>query len=232
MRDEPNAWSEVVIPDDIRELDADVAAYRRELRHARRRRLLTRRRTGPLLGLVIATMLAGLIALMLTVMAPQAVDEPIAAAPLAHPTAADGTLHGLLPDAELVGPGGQVDSRSATLRPAVFALVPAGCDCRALLDGLAGQAFSERLPLAVVVAAVSDSKTAAVVHSLDRGTSALYLDPAGSLASTVVGTALPQDSATIVVVDRDGTIFDIERGITDPSTTSLDAALQSMLVTG
>jgi hypothetical protein len=228
-------WADVVVPDDIRELADDVAAYRRELRRARRarwtRRLLNRRSSGPLLALTVASLLAGLVALMLTVMAPRTVGHAQVAAPLAHPSVADGRVGGLLPSVTLTGPSGPVSSRSASLRPAVFAIVPKGCGCTTLLDGLAGEAYSENLRLAVVVAAPSDASTAHIVDSLDRGAPSLYLDPTGALAASVTGSPAPTGSAsaTIVVVDRDGTIYDIEPNITDPAATSLDAALQSMV---
>lgn len=220
--------AELVVPDDIRDLADDIAAYRRELRHARRTRLAR----GPMFAMSVAVLLAGLIALMLTVMAPAAVDRPLPSLPLVHPAVADGTVHGLLPNVTLSGPNGQIDSRAAGLRPAVFALVPAGCNCRTLLDGLAGAAYSERLPLAVVVAAAGDPQTAGIVGSLDRGVSALYLDPTGTIAHAVIGsvpTSANGPSATVVVVDRDGAIYAIEPDVTDPRTSPLDAALQSML---
>jgi hypothetical protein len=34
----------------------------------------------------------------------------------------------------------------------------------------------------------------------------------------------------VVVVAADGTIYDVEKNITDPATTNLDAVLQSMLL--
>jgi hypothetical protein len=224
-----DSWTDLVIPDDIRELADDIAAYRRELREARRarwtRHLVSPRASGPVLALTLASLLAGLVAVLLTVMAPHVVDRPPSAKPLAHPSVADGKLGGLLPAVMLTGPAGQVSTRSATLRPAVYALVPTGCACRTLLDGLAGAAYSENLPLAVVVPAASDPSTAAAVSSLDRGDAALYLDPSAALTTSVGATGV-----TIVVVDRDGTIYDVERNISNATATSLDAALQTMLL--
>ncbi|HWA65330.1 MAG TPA: hypothetical protein VG899_03050 [Mycobacteriales bacterium] len=229
------SWADLVVPDDISELAADIAAYHRELRRARRGRRFTRsnarRATGPIFALALATALAGLVALMLTVMAPQAVQPP-SAAPLAAPTVADGSVGGLLPEVTLTGPNGPVDSRAVALRPAVFALVPVGCACKALLDGLGGEAYSEGLPLAVVVPSASDPSTAAVVASLDRGVT-LYLDPSAALATAVTGSAAPDPtaiSATVVVVNKDGTIYDIDRDVSNASQSSLEAELQSMLV--
>jgi hypothetical protein len=230
------SWADLVVPNDISELAADIAAYRRELRHARWARITRRfrngRATGPVFAVAIASALAGLVALMLTVMGPHAVERPVASAPLAKPTIPDGKVGGLLPDATLTGPNGQLDSRAAALRPSVFALVPAGCACKTLLDGLGGAAFSERLPLAVVVPASSDPTTTAVVSSLDRGVS-LYLDPSAALSLAVTGSVPVSGAnavATVVVVNRDGTIYDIERNVSAAADSTLDATLQSMLV--
>jgi hypothetical protein len=230
------SWADLVVPNDISELTADIAAYRRELRQGRRarsaERLRGRRATGPLFALAIAAALAGLVVLMATVMAPRALVAPRTAARLATPTVGVGKVGGLLPDAILTGPNGKLDSRAAALRPAVFAIVPAGCACKTLLDGLGGASFSERLPLAVVVPAASDPSTAAVVSSLDRGVS-LYLDPSAVLSLGVLGeiaTSAAGEVATVVVVNRDGTIYAIDRNVSDASDSSLDAELQSMLI--
>ncbi|HVW80895.1 MAG TPA: hypothetical protein VHB69_08170 [Mycobacteriales bacterium] len=230
------SWADLVVPDDIAELEADIAAYRRELRQARRAQVAARLRrtrgTGPLFAVALASVLAGLVALMLTVMGPHSVVRPPAAAPLASTTIRDGAVGGLLPDALLTGPNGTIDSRAAALRPAVFALVPAGCACKSLLDGLGGAAYGEGLPVAVVVPASADPATASVVDSLDRGVS-LYFDPTGALSRAVTG-AIPTMAngavATVVVVDTDGTIYGIDGQVTDAESSSLEAQLQSMLV--
>lgn len=221
-------WSDVVVPDDLRELSRDVAAYRREVRRAERarrlRRLLARRGAVPALVLTGAVVLAAVVAGLLAAMAPRTVIRAPAAAPLASTAAAAGTIGGLLPHATLSGPNGPIDTRSPTLRPAVFALVPPDCACRSLLNSLSGQAFGEGLQLAIVVPAASDHSTAALANTL-RGEPAVYYDAVATVATSVAGHGV-----TVVVVDRDGTIYDIKRGVTDPTTTSLDAALQSMLL--
>ncbi|HEX3705696.1 MAG TPA: hypothetical protein VHV76_03620 [Mycobacteriales bacterium] len=218
-----------VAPDDISALSRDIAAYHRELRQARRSRrmrlLLQRRGAVPLLVLSAATLLAGVVAVMLMLMAPRAVEHAPSAAPLAHPSAADGSVGGLLPAVGLNGPNGVIESRSAALRPAVFALIPTDCGCAALLNALAGQAFSETLPLAIVVPAASDQAAADLMSSLTQGSPGIYYDASAALAASVASQGV-----TIVVVNRDGTIYDVERSVTDPSATSLDAKLQSMLL--
>jgi hypothetical protein len=222
-------WADVVVPDDIRELTRDIAAYRREVRRADRARrlrlLLARRGTVPVLVLTIAALLAAVVAALLSVMAPRTVIRAPAAAPLASPAAAPGTTGGLLPHATLVGPNGTVDTRWPALRPAVFALVPVGCGCRTLLSSLAGQAYGEGLQLDVVIPAASDPSAGSLINPR-IGNPSLYYDPPNTLAGSV-GRA---HGVTVVVVDRDGTIYAIQKDVTDATDTSLAAALQTMLL--
>ena len=221
-------WSDVVVPDDISALWRDVAAYRREVRRARRarriRRLLARRGAVPALVVTAAALLATVVAGLLVTMAPRTVIRAPAAARLASPATAPGTIGGLLPSATLSGPNGQVDTRSPSLRPAVFALVPADCRCRTVLNSLSGQAYGEGLQLAIVVPAASDHSTSAIAGTL-RGDASVYYDASATLATSMAGRGV-----TVVVVDRDGSIYEIKRGVTDPTSSSLDAALQSMLL--
>lgn len=222
-------WADAVAPDDIRELSRDIAAYHRELRRARRerrlRQLMHRRTTLPLIVVTLAALLAGLVAVLLTVMAPRVVEPTPTASPLAHPTLAEGTVGGLLPDVALAGSATTTGIRASNLRPAVLALVPTACGCADLLNDLAGQAYGENLSLVVVVPAASDPTTDGLMSTLTRGSPSLYFDPSAALAKGVGA-----EGVTLVVVDRDGTIYSVERNVTDPSKTALDATLQSMLL--
>lgn len=228
-------WVDVVVPDDLRELSRDIAAYRREVRRAdrarRMRTLLTRRGVLPALVLAGALLLAGVVATMLLLMSSRTVGRAPTALPLAAPTQAQGSVGGLLPAARLRGPDGYVSTRSTELRPTVLALIGTNCDCRDLLNALAGQAYSENLRLAIVVPAASDPSAAALPTLLDRGEPSVYYDASGTLATAVSRSTPPTPGITIVLVNRDGRIYDIETGVIDPTKTTLDAALQSMLHT-
>ncbi|HVT66097.1 MAG TPA: hypothetical protein VHD81_13165 [Mycobacteriales bacterium] len=230
MPDEEARLTGVVVPDDISALSRDIAAYRREVRRAQRsrriRRLVARRGVVPAIVLVVAVGVAVAVAVLLSLMAPRTVGRPPSAARLAAPAVAPGTLGGLMPSATLrAQDGSPVGSRSAVLRPEVFALVPVRCGCDDLLNALSGQAGSEQLRLAIVVPAATDDSVAHLTSALDRGRPSVYFDPQATLATGVAGSGV-----TIVVVDRDGTIFHIERDVVDPTKTSLDATLQSMLL--
>jgi len=228
--DEEARLSGVVVPDDISALSRDIAAYRREVRRearARRvRRLLARRGTVPALVLLGATAFAGVVAVLLSVMAPRTLGHPPGAETLAAPAAAPGRIDGLIPRASLRAQDGTaVDTRSAVLRPEVYALVPTGCECGDLLNALAGQAGSEQLRLGIVIPAPRDESTTGLVAELDRGRPSIYYDPKATLA-----TGVSASGVTAVVVAPDGTIYDIERNISDPAKTNLDAVLQRMLL--
>lgn len=228
--DDEARLSGVVVPDDISELAGDIAAYRREVRRAardrRRRELLARRGVVPALVLLAATLLAGVVAVLLSVMAPRTAGHPPAPAELATPNQAPGTIGGLLPSATLVTEDGTtLDAHSPTLRPQVFALVPPHCGCGELVNAISGQAGSEQLRLAIVVPGASDDATASITDALELGRPSTYFDPHATLA-----TAVASSGVTIVVVDADGTIYEIEKNVTDPTKTTLDAALQTMLL--
>jgi hypothetical protein len=230
--DEEARLTGVVVPDDISALSRDIAAYRREVRRAERarriRRLLARRGAVPALVVTAAIVLAGVVAALLSVMAPRTVGRPPSATQLATSSKQPGTVGGLMPSAILRTPDGSpVGSRSAVLRPEVFALVPVDCGCGELLNALSGQAGSEQLRLAVVIPAATDDSATKLTAALERGRGrpSIYFDPTATLA-----TGVATSGVTVVVVDRDGTIFDIEQDVVDPATTSLDAELQSMLL--
>lgn len=224
------SWADLVVPDDIRELEPDIQAYRRERRQAiwwaRWSRLSRRRGVVPLLVVTSALLLAGLVATLLTVFAPTTVRSNTTALPLAHPTAQLGTLGGLLPDVELRGDAAQGPTEASALRPAVIALVPPHCGCSTTLSAIAREAYSVSLPLTVVVPAASDTDAAALPAQLSRDDSVEVLyDATATLAS-----AIQPQGVTAVLVRRDGTISDIQSGMTTAAARQLGAPLQTFLL--
>ncbi len=169
---------DIEIPDDARELDADVQAYHRELRAQRRMRIARHiwapfTRDGlvmPLLaGCMALTLLAGTLltiftgsdGMALVPSQPHATAGPAhhvspgaaqpAGAPQTHPTfraVATGQPGGPLPDT-LVTVGGKPTELRA-LSPAVLALIPPGCLCGSRLRALAGRASAIGAPVYVV----------------------------------------------------------------------------------
>src|SRR5437870_4045430 len=69
------------------------------------------------------------------------------------------------------------------LRPALFVLLPAHCDCGKLLDSLAAQAGEVAVQLVIVGAGSPDAEVAALPGQLHHGSVTAAYDAAGTLAS-------------------------------------------------
>jgi hypothetical protein len=137
---------DVVVPDDARELDRDLLAYRREERRRRRRRRLRRifrpvTRFGVAIPIIAGALLVALISgALMTAFGPRPAPRPKGVPIASQPPAAPGRIGGLLP-------AGSVDVVSrdhhardlAELRPAVFGIVPPGYQCEDVVDTLAGR---------------------------------------------------------------------------------------------
>jgi hypothetical protein len=187
----------VVIPDDARELDRDVLAYRRELRALRRRRRLirlahpfSRREFGghaailPLIATCAAlSMLAGAMLSVITISpasAPTLSRPPAASAnPSANSSAA----------ADLTSlPAGtvQLDGRSVAVRSLVssaLALVPADCGCGLALRRLAGQAAAAHVRLYFVGSGAAIRQLATLTEQYGGGAAAAVYDTGNVLAA-------------------------------------------------
>jgi hypothetical protein len=213
------AWADhLVVPDDARELAAEVDAYHRELRSARRARRwgwltgsrVWQRWSFPL-GVVVGAL--GLAALMFVLLAfESAPGRPahLTATPLATPTYPPGVRGGLLPDTMLSGaPAGTKGTlRSAlALRPALIALVPIPCRCTDVVQALAKQAAGVGVTLAVVAPGSRDAEVSAL-HGQVTGIKTWY-DATGELA-----TAYQAHGVTVLVVDPDGIVSFIQRDTT------------------
>ena len=150
---------DIEIPDDARELERDIQAYRRELRMHRRHRL-ARRLGGPLTrdGMVLPllasclalTLLAGTLLTMFT--ARRAVPSTLqttSAPQESRPPV--GQVGGLLPAASVTVGGDQIRALR-DFRSSVLALVPAGCRCAAAAHQLSAQARAAGVTLYFVAA--------------------------------------------------------------------------------
>jgi hypothetical protein len=225
--DDDLAWVNASAPDDIRELAPDIAAYHREQRTLRRRarfgRLVNRASLAPLSLTVAGLFLAAVVTTLLTVMEPRTLTAPPAAGPLASPTAAAGTTHGLLPSGQLTDVNGKpVALRS--LRPAVLALVAPGCNCAQLLNTLAGRAGSVNQPLGIVTSP-HDPQVAALTSQLRNGVAPKYYTDTNG----VLTTNLSPGGVSLFIVDPDGVIADIDKSATVSTTKDLAAMLQQQL---
>lgn len=207
----------VVVPDDLRELDAEVAAYRRELelaRRQRRRQQLLRRLTpgwargglpSPLFTTVL--LLVATTALLLSVFAPvtQQSQHQLQVSSLAHPRQAPGTVGGLMPDVQLVSGGREIGTR--VIRPAIFVLLPAGCKCNSLISQVVSQANEiQPAPFTILVSTGSDMTAAklAVASDAGHGDANGVRDVDGVLARTYHASAT---APTLVLVAANGVVI-------------------------
>lgn len=208
---------DVVIPDDARELDADVQLYHREMRQRRRRERSRRfvsamRRAGPATPLLVGVLfLAALGAAILTVLAPRQQQQPVHQAPLADdPRGRPGKVGAFLPALQLAIDGTPRSIRR--LRPAVFALVPRLCRCEKAASEVAEQSLEYQLPLYLVASEQPAGKLKRLTATTGVGSNRIVADPEGVLSHTYSGSGL-----TVVLVHRDGIVSKIVRDL-EPGT--------------
>jgi hypothetical protein len=203
----------IVIPDDARELDRDLLAYRREQRAKRRRaRLLWLLRPLRVFGLgghgtvlpLIATcvalsMLAGA---MLSVVTISPASAPTVSPPVTTPSATPAVR---LPAGLTLLPAGTftVDGSTepvATLRSAALALVPGDCSCDQTLRALARQAGAAHVGLYFVGEGEAIPQIPALTTRDGGGVAAAAAD-----TSNVLGAAYHPAGLTVLLVYTDST---------------------------
>lgn len=140
---------DIVVPDDARELDRDVVAYRREQRQRRRRarwRRLLRpfTRYGLAAPIIAAAVLIAVVSgTLLTVLGPHSVPRPSTSPLPPRPSPRSGQIGGPLPDTQV-----SIDGERAALldqRPAVIIFLPPNCRCEVVVTALARQATARRI---------------------------------------------------------------------------------------
>lgn len=224
-------WPEpVVIPDDLRDLQAEIDAYHRERRAAARRRRLARvtgtrgwDRFALPAGIALVSMAVAAGVFGILVLGQPRPDRGVPQAPLAAAAAAEpGRLHGLLPDVNVVSGGHTIALRDQ--RPALIAIVPLHCDCTSLLRDMAAQANEVGLHLVVVAPGEQDAEVAALEGQLHNGFVTPVFDAGGLLAASYSARGV-----TALVVRPDGTVsyiqYDVQRG-----DHHLDGALSQFLL--
>jgi hypothetical protein len=204
----------IVIPDDARELDRDVLAYRRELRSQRRRQRLLRvlrpfrlREFGgqaaiiPLIAACLAISLVGGALLSVATMSPASAPTLSSpqASPLASPQPAISPKDlGPLPTGTVQLNGSPVALQS--LVSAAIAIVPANCDCGTALDRLASQAIATDANLYFAADGAEISQLPALISRYGRGTAIAVADNNGVLSRKYHPAGL-----TVLLVFRDAT---------------------------
>jgi hypothetical protein len=203
---------DIEIPDDARELERDIQAYRRELRLQRRRRLAQRlggplTRDGmvlPLLASCLAlTLLAGTLLTMFT--ARRAVPTTLQTTSAPRRTSPPvGQVGGLLPAASVIV--GRRHSPLRALHPAVLALVPADCRCAAAARQLSTQATAAGVTLYFVATGPAVIRARSLARQSQLSGDHVVTDPRDALGSQRFGL-------TAVLVGKDGSVRDIQQNL-------------------
>jgi hypothetical protein len=207
----------VVIPDDARELDRDVLAYRREQRARRRRQRLTRvirpfnlvelgghAAIIPLIAACLAISLVGGALLSIITMSPASAPTLSAPRTSGQPTASRAALT-KLPTGTV-----QLDGRAVPVRSLVsgaIALVPADCGCDAQLDRLAGQAVAANVSLYFAGSGQEIPQLPALVTRDGEGKAVAAADP-----NSVLSLAYHPAGFTVILVYKDATA-EVLRGL-------------------
>ena len=221
----------IVIPDDARELDRDVLAYRRELRARRRQQRLmrlfrpfARRELGghaailPLVATCVAlSMLAGAMLSVVTI-------SPASAPTLSRPPAASAEPADLtsLPSGTV-----QLDGRAVPVRSLVssaLALVSADCGCGPALLRLAHQAAAAHVGLYFVGSGAAIRQLATLTDQYGGGAAAAVYD-----TGNVLGARYHPAGVTVLLVYSDATAR-IRRNL--PPAFQLGPALQELAFPG
>ena len=221
----------IVIPDDARDLDRDVLAYRRELRAQRRRQRLmrlfrpfARREMGghaailPLVATCVAlSMLAGAMLSVVTI-------SPASAPTLSRPPVASAKPADLtsLPSGTV-----QLDGRVVSVRSlvsSVLALVSADCGCGPALQRLARQAAAAHVGLYFVGSGAAMPRLATLTAQYGAGAAAAVYDTGNVLAARYRPAGI-----TVLLVYSDATAR-IRRNL--PSGFQLGSALRELALPG
>lgn len=224
--DGPFSLDDIVVPDDARELDADLRALRREqrveTRQSRYRRALLTRRwqrygfSGPLIVGVLV-LVTGFASLMLLFQPRRPVARPL---PLATAVRGAGQEGGLVPDVTLHRADG-VTMQVRDYRPAVVAVLPKACNCEDRLHVFGVGAAQHHLAFVLVGTDLPPAPADLAEHAVIRAA-----EPTGQLARAYQVDTQP----VLLLVRGDGVV---NRLLPDePSAAALDGELDVLVATG
>jgi len=224
--DDPFSLDDFVVPDDARELTAELRALQRERRvesrRSRYRRLLFTRRwqrygfSGPIVVGVLV-LVAGFASLMLLFQPRRPATRPV---PLATGVRGTGQEGGLVPDLTLHRSDGQtVPVRD--YRPAVLAVLPPACDCADRLRVFGVAATRHHLSFVLVGTDLPAAPASLAEHSVVRAG-----EPTGQLVKVYQAEKQP----VLLLVRGDGVVNRVLT--TEPSANALDGELAVLVATG
>jgi hypothetical protein len=228
---------DVEVPDDARELDPDVHAYRRELRAARRERRSARlrrpvTREGLALPLLAGCLMVALVSSTLLILF--AAGEtgmprlPAAPATRSHPSVSiqptSGKAGQPLPSAEIiVGGRSEPVQAVAAHAPSMLALIPRDCSCATTLRQLAVQADADHVPLYLIGTPGVMTQVAQLAAEAGQGPATV-----GEDVSDVLPKVYQQAGLTTLLVRTGGLVTYVARDLTQQALSPVAAALQQL----
>jgi hypothetical protein len=208
---------DVVVPDDARELDRDVIAYRRELRQRRRHERWQRlgrpfTRYGIAAPFIASAVLVALISgVLMTVISPRPNPRAIQAPPTGPQRSRPGDVGGGLPAGNVIFRHKRVPVTDLVNVAGVVLVVPRDCHCDAAAQGVIRQAGDQRLQVWLVADDRTDGNDGDVSRLASVATpgGALVADDPDQVLSSAYGTT----GLTAVLVRTDRIVRKILRGI-------------------
>jgi hypothetical protein len=208
---------DVVVPDDARELDRDVIAYRRELRQQRRRARWQRlgrpfTRYGIAAPFIASAVLIALISgVLMTVISPRPNPRMVQVPPTGPQRLRPGDVGGDLPAGNVIFRHKRVPVPELVNVAGVVLVVPRECHCDAAARGIIRQAGDQRLQVWLVAddrADGADGDVGRLADGAAPGAALVADDPDRVLSSTYRATGL-----TAVLVRTDRIVRKILRGL-------------------
>ncbi|MDN3359859.1 hypothetical protein [Actinomadura sp. DC4] len=208
---------DVVVPDDARELDRDVIAYRREQRQRRRRARWGRlgrpfTRYGIAAPFIASAVLIALISgVLMTVISPRPNPRTMQVPPTGPQRLRPGDVGGGLPTGNVIYRNKRVPVAELVNVAGVALIVPRDCRCDAAAQNAIRQAGGQRLQVWLFADARtdrSDKDVSALVAGTAPGTALLADDPDRVLSAAYKATGL-----TAVLVRTDRIVRKILRGL-------------------
>ncbi|GAB2822645.1 hypothetical protein GCM10027176_28710 [Actinoallomurus bryophytorum] len=208
---------DVVVPDDARELDRDVIAYRRELRQRRRHDRWQRlgrpfTRYGIAAPFIASAVLIALISgVLMTVISPRPNPRAIQVPPTGPQRSRPGDAGGALPAGNVIFRHKRVPVTDLVNVAGVVLVVPRDCRCDAAAQGVIRQAGDQRLQVWLVAddrTDKNDGDVSRLASGATPGGTLVADDPDRVLSSTYRTTGL-----TAVLVRTDRIVRKILKGI-------------------
>lgn len=208
---------DVVVPDDARELDRDVIAYRRELRQQRRRERWRRlgrpfTRYGIAAPFIASAVLVALISgVLMTVISPRPNPRSVQVPPTGPQRLRPGDVGGGLPTGNVLFRHKRVPADQLVNVAGVVLVVPRECACDDTAQGVIRQAGGQRMQVWLVADARADGDdkdVARLATGAVPGVALVADDPERVFSSTYQATGL-----TAVLVRTDRVVRKIIRGI-------------------